>query len=186
MRVSGGWFAPDHLYRDDCRLAAVQAGWLWQPGAPRSGELLAGFLRFDDLDALPAELFRTNRFVGNRLASDYRLLDAQAALRLPLGPTGLALRADLVRNLGADTDRDAIRAIVVAGGAERAGAVEVAYSFQQIERDACPGRHERRRWWFHSRSRGHMYAWPRSVVAGVGASPGFSERRDDLTRAPRG
>jgi signal transduction histidine kinase len=186
VRLTGGWFAADHLYGDGSHFAGLQAGWLWRPGAPRNGEVLVGFLRFDALDELPARLFRTNRLRANQLASDYRLLDAQVAIRIPIGRTAAALRADVVRNLGADSDRDGLRAIAVVGDAGRARSIEVAYAYQRIERDAVLAAMNGDDWWFHSRSRGHMLRAAIGVTSRIVVRvSSFLERRDDLARDTR-
>jgi hypothetical protein len=120
------------------------------------------------------------------LASDFRLLDAQLALRVPLGPTSATLRLDLVRNLGADADDDAVRVLLACGGTGRAGAVELAYAYQRIERDAVLAAVNGDDWWFHSRSRGHMLRAEVGITSwALARLTGFVERRDDLGRDTR-
>ncbi len=186
LRFAAGWFATGHLYGDDSRFAGAQAAWLCQPGAPWSGEALAGYLAFVRLGELPIELFRTNSASGRRLADGYRLVDAQLALRTPLAATSLEVRADLVRNLRADADDDGVRLIAAAGDAERARGLELAYAYQRIERDAILAAVNGDDWWFHSRTRGHMLRATFGVTARIRLrASAFLERRDDLARDTR-
>jgi serine/threonine-protein kinase len=183
LRFAAGWFATDHLHGDDTRFAGAQAAWLWQPGAPWSGEALVGYLAFDRLRELPPELFRTNTTRAGRLANNFQLADVQLALRAPLAATSLEVRADVVRNLRADADDDGVRLIAVAGDAERARSLELAYAYQRIERDAVLAAVNGDDWWFHSRTRGHMLRATFGVTSRVRLrASAFRERRDDLSR----
>jgi len=186
LRFAAGWFATDHLHGDDTRFAGAQAAWLWQPGAAWSGEALVGHLAFDRLGGLPPELFRTNVARAGRLVSDYRLLDAQLALRAPVVATPLELRADLVRNLGADADDDGVRLLAAIGDAGRSRGLELAYAYQRIERDAVLAAVNGDDWWFHSRTRGHMLRVTFGATSQVRLrASAFLERRDDLSRDTR-
>ena len=181
MVLDAGYFAGDHLYGDDSRIAAAQLGWHWQEGAPVSGDLLFSLLHFDDLAELTRDrLSRTNRRVGNTLVSDYRLADLQAGLRIANGTWPLALRADLVRNFGADDQRDGARFSAVFGSSAAAGGWEFGYALQRAQRDAVMAAFSGDDWWFHSFNRGY------SLWGGYGLGEhlsvqvsGFVERRDD-------
>ena len=113
--VAGSWRG-DHLYDDDSRIQALQAGWQWRPGAPFSGELLLGYFDIDHLDRAVREgLTRTNRRLGDSLVSDYRIANLQGALTWLIDEEPLTARLDLVRNLGADDLRDGARFSVIYG-----------------------------------------------------------------------
>jgi len=162
LRLVAGHFAGNHLYGDESRLSALQLGWQWRPGAPFSADIQLGYLHFDDLrEATREGLTRTNRRIGDRLLSDYRLLDLQFGLRweLPRGP--LALRIDLLQNLGADDQDRGGRLSLVHGHADRLTGLELGVSWQRIGRDAAMAAFNSDDWWFHSAARGVMpwVAW---------------------------
>lgn len=181
LGIVAGWYAPDHLYGDDSRLAAAQLGWHIREGAPVSGEVLLSYLVYDDLETLVREgLARANRRVAGRLANDYELLDLQLGLVWRAGEVPVVARLDLVRNLGADTQRDGFRASLVLGSTADAGDWEFGLAAQRAQREAVMAAFSADDWWFHSFARGVMpwvgYAiddtW-RVQVAGI------FERRDD-------
>lgn len=153
---AGSW-AGQHLYRDQSRIHALQLGWQWRPGAPLSAELWAGWMHFDDLERATREgLSRSNRRLGDRLLSDYRLLDLQAALSWQPDSVSYQARLNLVRNLGADNLRDGARFSLVRGDRRIPGQWEFAVSYQRIGRDAVAAAFSADDWWFHSAARGVM------------------------------
>ncbi len=180
LRAVAGYFAGDHLYGDDSRIAAAQLAWLYQVGAPFSADIQLAYLDFSSLERATAQgLTRTNRRVGSRLLSDYRLLDLQFGARWQLGEKPLQARLDLLRNLGADDQDDGVRASLVYGDADRFPGWELGLSWQRIQRDAAMAAFNEDDWWFHSFARGVM-PW-----AAYGFSNGwalqaslFVERRD--------
>lgn len=177
----GAYVHGDHLYGDRSRIGAVQAAWRIREGAPLSGELMLGLIDFDRLDPLVRSgLARTNRRLGGRLLSDFRLLDLQAAVVRELASGPLEVRIDLVRNLGADDRRDGVRWSLVAGDARERGGLELGFAYQRIQRDAVMAAFSADEWWFHSFARGGM-PW---IAYGLDARwsiqlAGFFERRDD-------
>lgn len=155
---AGGYFAGDHLYDDESRILALQAGWRINDGAPTGGSVLLSFLDFDDLDAIAASgLARSNRRVAGRLVSEFQLLDLLLQLRTEFAARPLLARVDLVRNLGADDDglQDAARGSLQWGDSRSAGQWEVGYSYQRVQRDAVMAAFNSQDWWFHSAMRGH-------------------------------
>ncbi len=179
--LRGGYFHGDHLYGDRSRIGSAQAIWRIREGAPLSGEVALGLLDFDRLDAIARSgLARTNRRVGGRLVSDFRLLDLQAAVIRELDGGPLEARIDLVRNLGADDQRDGVRWSVVYGDAAERGGLELGWSYQRIQRDAVMAAFSADEWWFHSFARGGMpwIAWGFDEHWQLQLS-GFFERRDD-------
>ena len=181
--ISGGWFAGDHLYGDDSRIAAAQLAWLFDDGGPWAGDLLLSLLHFDDLERLTEKrLTRTNRRIGNELVSDYDLADLQFGMRFGAGDLPLEVRIDYVHNFGADDQNDGARASAVLGSSRQAGGWELGYAQQRIQRDAVMAAFNSDDWWFHSFSRGGMlwlgYGFSERVSGQVSA---FSERRDDQT-----
>jgi hypothetical protein len=80
-----GYFAGQHLYGDESRIAAAQVASNWREGAPTRGGITVSWLDFSDLGELRAQgLARTN---GGRtvVTSDYCLLDLQLAGHTELG-----------------------------------------------------------------------------------------------------
>lgn len=182
-QLQAGWFAPDPLDVGGARVGIVQAAWHWNEGAAWGGGALLTQLRFESIDTLArAGLGRGNGVVDGRYVSDYEPLDLQLYLRRRDDTWPLLFNLDLVRNPGADGERDGIRASVVAGDRRRAGGWEFGWAFERIQRDAVLAAVTEDDWWFHSRLRGHM-PW-----LGYGLDDtwslrlaGFSEIRD----APR-
>jgi len=159
LQLVVGGFAAQHLYDDDTRLAAVQLAWRWREGAPTSATVLLSYLDFSDLGQLTREgLTRTNRRVpgSGLLLSDYRLVDLQLVGRSAVGDWPLEARLDLVRNLGADDQRDGARFSLVLGSRLRPGGWEFGYSNQRIQRDAVLAAFNEDDWWFHSFTHGFM------------------------------
>lgn len=176
-----GWFRTNHLYGDNSRLAAAQAAYTWQEGAPLEAEVALAYLHFDRLDQLiPGGLGRTNRRVGAQFVSDYRLVDVQFAVKHTLGSESLTWRLNGVRNTGADDLRDGARFSVVWGDAQDGG-LELGLAAQRIGRDAVLAAVSDDEWWFHSFARGVMpwfaYGFHNLAVVRVA---GFRERRDGL------
>ncbi len=182
LRLSGGWFLGQHLYHDRSRLGAAQLAWLYREGAPFSADVQLGWLHFSRLERAAIEgLTRTNRRVGSDLLSDYRLVDLQLGLRWQLGDKPLQARLDLLRNLGADDQRDGARGSLVYGDAERIPGWEIGFSWQRIQRDAAMAAFNSDDWWFHSDARGVMPWLAYGFDGGWSLQASlFIERRDGL------
>ena len=183
FHLTAGYFAGDHLYGDESRLGAIQIGYGWLEGAETGFSTFLGYLDFTDIDVLAREgLGRTNRRVGNRFVSDYRLLDLQFIGRVQAFESPLVARLDLVRNLGADDQRDGARFSLIWGDADQLGGLELGYAFQRAERDAVLAAFSEDDWWFHSFARGYMpwVAYGFSEHLTVQASA-FIERRDGVS-----
>ena len=157
VHLTAGYFAGDHLYGDESRIAALQIGYGWMEGAETGFSAFLSYLDFDDLDVLAREgLGRTNRRVGNRFVSDYRLLDLLLIARTQFAEAPLVARLDMVRNLGADDQRDGARFSLVWGDALALGGWELGYSYQRAQRDAVLSAFAEDDWWFHTFARGYM------------------------------
>ena len=187
LRFSGGYFAGDHLYGDESRLGAAQVGWLWRNGAVRGGDVLVGFLHFENLDRLAREgLRRTNDGSTGAIASRFQLLDVQVAGRFAWRKVPGVARLDFVHNFGARESSgldNGFRFNLVSGKVEGAGTGEVGYALQRIQQDAVLAAFNSDDWWFHSRSSGQ------TVWVEIGLAPGvslrtqaFFERREGLER----
>jgi hypothetical protein len=157
LALTAGYFAGTHLYGDDSRIAAVQAGWFLREGAEVSGDIQIAWLDFSELEQLTRNgLARTNRRVGPVLLSDYRIIDLQAGMRTTLGGWPLALRVDVARNTGADDQNEAGRFQAVLGDKLQPMGWEYGYAVQRIQRDAAMAAFNEDDWWFHSFAKGHM------------------------------
>lgn len=182
LQLGAGWLAGQALYGDQSRIAAAQLAWRWREGAPTSAAILLGYLGFSHLDELARQgLARTNSIAAGRLVEDYRLLDLQLVGRSGSARWPIEARLDVVHNLGADDQRNGVRASLRAGDAMRARAWEFGYAYQDIERDAVMAAFNSDDWWFHSATHGHM------IWTGYGLDDswslrvsGFHERRDGL------
>jgi hypothetical protein len=182
LQLIGGWFAGQHLYGDQSRIAAAQLAWRWHEGAPTRVGVLLTYLDFSDLDELTRQgLARTNSIANGRLSHDYRLLDLQLVGRTGPAHWPIEARVDMVRNLGADRERDGMRASVSVGDRHQARGWEFGWAWQRIQRDAVMAAFNADDWWFHSAARGHM-PW-----FGYGIDDtwnlrlaGFREQRDGL------
>jgi hypothetical protein len=178
--IVAGYFAGNLLYGDDSRIGALQASYRWHEGQPTSAGVILSYLDFSDLETLTANgLARTNRHVGDQLVSDYHLLDLQFVARFRPGDWPLEARIDLLRNLGADDERDAARGSIVLGDRRQPHGWEFGFAAQRIQRDAAMAAFNSDDWWFHSWARGVM-PW-----IGYGFTPtwsmrlaGFHERLD--------
>jgi hypothetical protein len=152
---AGGAFLGDHLYGDESRILALQAGWRLREGGETSGSVLLSLLDFDRLDEIASTgLGRSNRRLGTGFVSDFRLLDVQFGFDMRLAGQPLRSRLDLVRNLGADDQRDGARGSVTWGDARQAGTLELGLSYQRVQRDAVMTAFNSEDWWFHSAMRG--------------------------------
>jgi hypothetical protein len=152
---AGGAFLGDHLYGDESQVLALQAGWRLREGGETSGSVLLSLLDFDRLDEIARSgLGRSNRRQGAGFASDFRLLDLQLGFDMRLAGKPLRSRLDLVRNLGADDQRDGARGSVAWGDARQPGALELGLSYQRVQRDAVMTAFNSEDWWFHSAMRG--------------------------------
>lgn len=184
LQLVAGGFAAQHLYDDDTRLAAAQLAWRWREGAPTNAAVLVSYLDFSDLGQLTRQgLTRTNRRrpANGPLLSDYRLLDLQLVGNTRVGEWPLEARLDLVRNLGAEDQRDGARFSLVLGNRFEPGGWEFGYSNQRIQRDAVLAAFNEDDWWFHSFTHGFM-PW---VGYGIDARwnlrlAAFREQRDGL------
>jgi hypothetical protein len=171
LQLIAGYFAGDLMYGDDSRIGAVQAAYNWREGAPVNGSVLVSYLAFSNLEQLTLQgLSRTNRRVGNELVSDFQLLDVQFVGRAQAWGMPLEMRVDLVRNLGADDQRDGARFSIVLGAAGRLQGWEFGFADQRIQRDAVMAAFNSDDWWFHSWARGVM-PW-----VGYGFNPTWSAR----------
>lgn len=187
LQLTAGYFAGDLPYGDNSRIGAVQAAWHWHEGAPFNGSVLLSYLDFSDLQQLVLQgLSRTNRRVAGttRLVSDYRLLDVQFVGRARLADMPLETRLDLVRNLGADDQRDGARFSIVLGDSRQPHGWEFGLADQRIQRDAAMAAFNADDWWFHSWARGVM-PW---IAYGFDATwsarlAGFHERRDGVAES---
>lgn len=187
LQLTAGWFAGQHLYRDDSRIGAVQLAWRWHEGAPTDAAVLLSWLDFSGLDRLTRNgLARTNQRRGVGLADAYRLLDLQLVGRTTLGAWPLQARLDLLRNTGAETEHDAVRASLVLGDRWRPRGLEFGFAYQRVQRNAAMAAFNEDEWWFHSFARGGM-PW---IGYGIDAHwslrlAGFDERRDGLDESTR-
>lgn len=182
FHLTAGYFAGDHLYGDESRIGAVQIGYGWLEGAETGFSSFLSYLDFTDLDILAREgLGRTNRRVGSHYVSDYQLLDLQFIGRTQVYAAPLVARLDLVRNLGADDQRDGARFSLIWGNADDLGGWELGYAIQRAQRDAVLAAFAEDDWWFHTFARGYM-PW---VAYGINANwavqaTAFIERRDAI------
>jgi hypothetical protein len=182
LQFIGGWFAGEHLYGDESHIGAIQLAWRWREGAPTRAGVLLAYLDYNDLDELTRQgLARTNSIGNGRLRYDYRLLDLQLVGRTELAQWPIEARFDFVRNLGADADRDGLRASITVGDRGQARGWEFGWAWQRIGRDAVMAAFNSDDWWFHSAARGHM-PW---IGYGIDATwalrlAGFHEKRDGL------
>jgi hypothetical protein len=182
--LSGGYFNGNLPYDDDSRIGAVQVAYRWHEGAPTSASVLLSYLDFSSLEQLTSQgLARTNRRVGNELVSDYHLFDLQFVGRLHPGDWPLEARLDLLRNVGADDERDGARLSVVLGDRRQPHGWEFGFAAQRIQRDAAMAAFNSDDWWFHSWSHGVM-PW---VGYGFDATwsmrlAGFHEKRDGVSQ----
>lgn len=183
FHLTAGYFAGDHLYRDESRIGALQIGYGWLEGGETGFSTFLSYLDFTDIDVLAREgLGRTNRRIGNRFISDYRLLDLQFIGRVQAFESPLVARLDLVRNLGADDQRDGARFSLIWGDADQLGGWELGYAYQRAGRDAVLAAFSEDDWWFHSFARGSMpwvaYGFSERLTLQASA---FIERRDGVS-----
>jgi hypothetical protein len=152
-----GYFNGNLPYGDDSRIGAVQAAYHWHEGQPLNMSVLLSYLDFRDLEQITLQgLTRTNRRLGTKLLSDYRLLDLQWVGRMRPGDWPLEVRVDLLRNLGAEDQHDAGRFSVVLGDRWVPHRWELGVAAQRIQRDAALAAFNSDEWWFHSFARGVM------------------------------
>lgn len=182
LQIVGGYFAGDHLYDDDSRIAAAQIGWHVHEGAAISGDIQLAWMNFSDLQTLVDRgLGRSNRRVAGRLVSDYELLDLQLGLRATVGEALWRARVDLVRNMGADENSDGARFSAIYGDSRVDGGLEIGLAVQRFQRDAVVAAFSSDDWWFHSFARGYMpwvaYGFSDTWSAQLS---GFRERRDGI------
>ncbi len=157
LNLVGGYFAGDHLYDDDSRIAALQLGWFWNEGMDFSGDAQLAWLDFSDLQTLVDRgLGRTNRRVAGVLVSDYQLLDLQVGIQARVNDALWRARVDLVRNTGANENSDGARFSAIYGDSRQAGGLEIGFAIQRFQRDAVLAAFSSDDWWFHSFARGVM------------------------------
>lgn len=159
LQLVAGWFAGQHLYQDDSRIAAIQLAWRWHEGAPTRGAIVLSYLDFSSLDQLTQNgLARSNRRIDGQLASDYRLLDLQLSGNTEVGAWPFEARLDLLHNLGAEdrVDSSGVRAALILGNRRQANGWEFGFAYQRIQRDAAMAAFNSDDWWFHSAVRGSM------------------------------
>lgn len=185
FQLLAGYFAGDLPYGDDSRIGALQAAYHWHEGAPVTGGVALSYLDFSDLQQLVLQgLSRTNRRDPGapNLVSDYRLLDLQFVGRMRVADMPLELRIDLVRNLGADDERDGARGSIVLGDSRQPQRWEFGIAGQRIQRDAVMAAFNSDDWWFHSWARGIMpwiaYGFSSTWSVRLAA---FHERRDGIS-----
>ena len=157
LSLVAGYFNGNLPYGDNSRIGAVQGAWRWHEGEPASAAILVSYLDFSRLRQLTLQgLARSNVHTGDILLSDYRLLDAQFVGRWHLRSWPLEARLDLVRNLGADEDRDGARFSMVLGDRRQPQGWEFGLADQRIQRDAVMAAFNSDEWWFHSWAHGIM------------------------------
>ncbi len=182
LHLLTGYFAGQHLYGDNSRIAAAQVAWRWRDGAPTRASATLSWLGFSDLGALAHQgLGRTNALANGTFVSDYRLLDLQLAAHTEVGNWPIDLQLDLVRNLGADFARDGARLSLSAGDHRQPGGVQFGVAIERIQREAVLAAFSSDDWWFHSNMHGQL-AW---IAYGIDRTwnlrlSAFRELRDGL------
>ena len=182
LGFAAGYFAPDFEFdNEETRLAALQLGWHWQQGQANSFSALISYLRFDELEGLPANgVARTNRRVGANYLSDFELLDVQLIGRTQFLDRPLVLVLDGADNQGANDQNQAGR-ISMALGSARSGGMEFGLAYQRNQRDSVLAIAADDEWWFQSFSRGTMawlgYGFNENTSMRIA---GLSERRDGV------
>ena len=145
----------------DGAVGVAQAGWSFREGAERSGDACVSWLWFEHTDQLARQdLGRQNRILGSgdarRYAERFRLVDVQLEGRAALGALPVSAAVDLVRNVEASTERDAVRTRLVVGGFGEMAGVELGWSYLRAEREALMGAFASDDWWARTSTRGHM------------------------------
>jgi hypothetical protein len=169
LQLIAGYFTGNLMYGDDSRIGAVRPPTI---GARRAGQrqragVLSGI--FESRATTLQGLSRTNRRVGNQLVSDFDLLDVQFVGRALVWNKPLEMRVDLVRNLGAEDQRDGARFSIVLGDAPPAG-LGTGFRRSAHSTRRRNGGFQFDDWWFHSWARGVM-PW-----VGYGFNPTWSAR----------
>jgi len=146
---------------DDGIVGVAQAGWSFREGAERSGDAFVSWLWFDDTELLARqELGRQNRILGTgdarRYAERFRLVDAQLEGRLAVASLRVSGGVDLLRNIEANADGDAVRTRLVAGRFGGRFGAEVGWAYLRAEREALPGAFASDDWWARTATRGHL------------------------------
>ncbi|AVP97382.1 hypothetical protein C7S18_09325 [Ahniella affigens] len=189
--IGAGYFAGDHLYGDESRLAAVQVGVHFREGMDWSWHGQLAYLDWSDIDVLAVQgLGRTNQRIqgGNVFRSDYRIVDLQLGARGQLFDWPFRFDLDLARNTGVEAApgvdegdlRDAARVSAVLGDRRGLNGVEVGVACQRIQRDAVLAAFSDDEWWFHSFSRGCLPWVGYGISDRLSTRLAFSqERRDD-------
>jgi hypothetical protein len=180
LSLTVGWFEGAHLYNDKTRIVAAQTAWFWREGAPVSYTASLGYIKFYDTDGLVEErLLRTNGVLAGKSVVGATLADIQFGVSSNSEHWPIRFDINLVRNLGARSERDGARISVAAGSVRRKQGVEFGLTYERIQRDAVLAAFNSDDWWFHSDMQGVM-SW-----IGYGLSDqwsvrvaGFFERRD--------
>lgn len=189
--IQAGYFAGDHLYGDESRLAAVQVGVHFREGMNWSVHGLFAYLDWSDIDVLAVQgLGRTNQRIlgGSVFRSDYQIMDLQLGTQGTLFDWPFRLEVDLARNTGVNAApgvdegdlRDAARISAVLGDRRGDHGVELGVACQRIQRDAVLAAFSDDEWWFHSFSRGCLPWVGYGISDRLSTRLAFSqERRDD-------
>jgi hypothetical protein len=184
----GGAFVPMHLYGDDSRLAALQAGYHWREGAPFSASVKLAYLDFSHLGDLVHEgLTRSNwreiirppgspppvscgvcHGVAGDLVNEFRMVDLQGELRWTLDDEPLVVNVDVVHNLEASRDDLGGRVSVSYGDWRKPRGLQYGLAYQRFQRDAVLAAFSDDDWWFHSNARGVL------AHVGYGIDPTWS------------
>ncbi len=184
LDLTAGCFNGNLPYGDNSRIGAAQAAYRWHAGAASSARVIVSYLDFSHLQQLTLQgLARTNVQSGGSLISDYRLLDVQFVGLWHPGEWPVEARLDLLRNLGADQDRDGARVSLVVGDRRLPHGWEFGVADQRIQRDAAMAAFNSDDWWFHSWAHGIMpwigYGFDATWSMRVAA---FHEERDEASR----
>ncbi|MCG8432400.1 MAG: hypothetical protein MJA83_00035 [Gammaproteobacteria bacterium] len=177
-----GYFHGNHLFDDDSRIGLAQAIFNVGEGKNISYQFALGYLEFDDLEGFPAEMLdRTNRTtILGEFVSEFEIVDTQFAVLKRGERWPMEFRVNLVRNTGADDQRDGGRISFTAGDSRRRRGVEFGIASQRIQRDAVAAAFNDDDWWFPTWMRGTRAYVAYGITDKLRVRlAGFKERRDD-------